>query len=103
MKNLQLLPNLSFKHYSIYIHFVSYVMAVTKLFYFILRGVSLLGIDAGETPMNLRCQIWNKLASEWKFPQLKQLSVDCDLGDLGPEIDKILSGGQRGRIVVNLQ
>ena len=53
--------------------------------------------------MNLRCQIWNKLASEWKFNQLKQISVDCDLDDLGPEIDKILAGGQRGRIVINLQ
>ena len=75
----------------------------TTVYPFILRGVSLLGIDSGETPMNLRCQIWNKLASEWKFPQLKQLSVDCDLDDLGPEIDKILAGGQRGRVVVNLQ
>ena len=74
----------------------------TTVYPFILRGVSLLGIDSGETPMNLRCQIWNKLASEWKFPQLKQLSVDCDLDDLGPEIDKILAGGQRGRVVVSL-
>ena len=73
------------------------------VFPFILRGVSLLGIDSGETPMNLRCQIWNKLASDWKFPQLKKLSVDCDLDDLGPEIDKILTGRQRGRVVVNLQ
>ena len=73
------------------------------VFPFILRGVSLLGIDSGETPMNLRCKIWNKLASDWKFPQLKKLSVDCDLDDLGPEIDKILTGGQRGRVVVNLQ
>ena len=75
----------------------------TTVYPFILRGVSLLGIDSGETPMNLRCQIWNKLASDWKFPQLKQLSVECDLDDLGPEIDKILAGGQRGRVVVNLQ
>jgi len=70
---------------------------------FILRGVSLLGIDSGQTPMNLRCQIWKKLASEWKFPQLKQLSVDCDMDNLEPEIVKILEGGQRGRVVVNLK
>jgi putative YhdH/YhfP family quinone oxidoreductase len=74
----------------------------TTVFPFILRGVSLLGIDSGETPMNLRCQIWNKLADEWKFPQLEQLSVDCTLDNLSPEIDKILAGGQRGRVVVNL-
>ncbi|MBG56153.1 MAG: oxidoreductase [Deltaproteobacteria bacterium] len=70
---------------------------------FILRGVSLLGIDSGQTPMNLRCQIWNKLASEWKFPQFKKLSTDCDLDNLEPEIEKIIAGHQRGRVVVNLQ
>ena len=75
----------------------------TTVFPFILRGVSLLGIDSGETPMNLRCQIWNKLASDWKFPQLKQLSVDCLLDELAPEIDKILAGAQRGRVVVNME
>ena len=60
-----------------------------------------MGIDSGETPMNLRCQIWNKLASEWKFPQLKRLSVNCDLDDLGLEIEKILTGGQLGRVVLS--
>ena len=53
--------------------------------------------------MHLRCQIWKKLASEWKFPQLKKLATDCDLDDLGPEIDKIPAGEQLGRVVVNLQ
>ncbi len=77
-------------------------LAIT-VYPFILRGVSLLGIDSGQTPMNLRCQIWKKLASEWKFPQLKQLSVDCDMDNLESEIVKILEGGQRGRVVVNLQ
>ena len=62
-----------------------------------------MGIESGETPMTLRCQIWNKLASELKFPQFKQLSVDCDLDDLGPEIDMIFAGSQRGRVVINMQ
>ena len=53
--------------------------------------------------LNLRFQIWNKLASEWKFPQPKKLATDCDLDDLGPEINKILAGEQRGRLEVNLQ
>ncbi len=77
-------------------------LAIT-VYPFILRGISLLGIDSGQTPMNLRYQIWNKLASEWKFPQFKNLSVDCDLNNLGPEIDKIIAGQQRGRVVVNLR
>jgi len=65
--------------------------------------VSLLGIDSGETQMSLRSEIWNNLASKWKLPQLKLLSIDCTLDRLDPEIDKILAGGQRGRVVVDLQ
>lgn len=74
----------------------------TTVFPFILRGVSLLGIDSGETPMNLRKEVWNKLAGEWKIPQLNQLSTECTLDELNPEIDKILAGGQQGRVVVDL-
>ena len=75
----------------------------TTVFPCILRGVSLLGIDSGFTPTKLRREIWNKLAGIWKIPQLEQLTIDCTLEELDPEIDKILAGGQRGRVVVNLQ
>ena len=75
----------------------------TTVFPFILRGVSLLGIDSGFTPTKLRLEIWNKLAGVWKFPQLEKLTIDCTLEGLDPEIDKILAGGQRGRVVVDLQ
>ena len=75
----------------------------TTVFPFILRGVSLLGIDSGFTPTKLRREIWNKLAGVWKFPQLEKLTIDCTLEGLNPEIDKILAGGQRGRVVVDLQ
>ena len=75
----------------------------TSVFPFILRGVSLLGIDSGFTPTKLRREIWNKLAGEWELSQLDQLKIDCNLEGLDPEIDKILAGGQRGRVVVDLQ
>jgi len=74
----------------------------TSVFPFILRGVSLLGIDSAATPMALRREIWGKLAGDWKLPQLDTLTVDCTLDTLGPEIDKILKGQQRGRVVVDL-
>ena len=73
------------------------------VFPFILRGVSLLGIDSGETPISLRCEIWNLLADEWKLPQLNQLTIDCTLDKLNLEIEKILAGEQRGRVVVDMQ
>ena len=75
----------------------------TSVFPFILRGVSLLGIDSGFTPTKLRREIWNKLAGDWELSPLDQLIIDCNLEGLDPEIDKILAGGQRGRGVVNLQ
>ncbi len=38
----------------------------TTVFPFILRGVSLLGINSEKTPMELREKMWTKLASGWK-------------------------------------
>jgi hypothetical protein len=52
--------------------------------------------------MALRREIWGKLAGEWKLPQLDALMMDCTLDTIGPEIDKILKGQQRGRVVVDL-
>ena len=75
----------------------------TTVFPFILRGVSLLGIDSGYTPKKLRREIWKKLAGDWKFSKLQKLTIDCTLDQLDPEIDKILAGGQRGRVVVDLE
>ena len=74
----------------------------TTVFPFILRGVSLLGIDSGFTPTKLRREIWRKLANVWKFQELHLLTIDCTLEGLDLEIDKILAGGQRGRVVVDL-
>ena len=73
------------------------------VFPFILRGVGLLGIDSGETPFSLRCEIWNLLADKWKITHLDNLIIDCTLDKLDPEIDKILAGEQRGRVVVDMQ
>jgi len=70
---------------------------------FILRGVSLLGIDSANYPMAIRQQIWEKLANEWKPEQLDQMVTERSLEELNDEIDRILRGQQVGRILVNLQ
>jgi acrylyl-CoA reductase (NADPH) len=69
---------------------------------FILRGVSLLGVDSVNCPANLRWDLWQKLASAWKLPHLNRLASDCTLENLSPEIDRILAGQHRGRVVVDL-
>ena len=74
----------------------------TTVYPFILRGVSLLGVDSQECPMIARRQIWQRLATDWKLPNLDRLAAERPLAELEPEIERILAGQQRGRIVVNL-
>jgi putative YhdH/YhfP family quinone oxidoreductase len=69
---------------------------------FILRGVSLLGVDSVEIPMNTRLRAWQKLAQEWKLDLSSDLVTECFLEELDPKIEQIRKGGIRGRVVVNL-
>jgi len=72
-----------------------------NVFPFILRGVSLLGVDSVEIPMRARQMAWNKLASEWSI-DVGKLVTEVSLEELNPKIDEILKGGIRGRVLVNL-
>ncbi len=69
---------------------------------FILRGVSLVGIDSQDSPIKLRQQIWDRISSEWKLDQLEQLTTEITLQDLDSNIELILQGRQKGRVLVNL-
>lgn len=75
----------------------------TSIYPFILRGVALMGIDSGICLMKDRLEIWDKLAAEWKPGGLQNLCRECTIYELPEEIDKILSGGQTGRVMVNLR
>lgn len=70
------------------------------VFPFILRGVSLLGVNSEHTPMPLRETIWRKLAGEWKVAQLEELVDECQLDGLGERIQAMLAGKHTGRTVV---
>ncbi len=74
----------------------------TNVYPFILRGVHLAGMDSGNCEMELRRELWKKLAEEWKPENLEQLSKERSLQELDDEIDRILKGQQVGRILVNL-
>ncbi len=69
---------------------------------FILRGVSLLGIDSVNCPKGLRLEIWNRFATEWKLPHLEKIATEVSLENLEERIDMILQGKQIGRTVMNL-
>lgn len=70
---------------------------------FILRGVSLIGIDSQNCPMEQREIVWKKLAGEWKPDDLLDLCREISLSQLPESIDQILAGKLKGRTVVNIQ
>ena len=72
------------------------------VFPFILRGVSLIGIDSQNYPMTYREIIWNKLAKDWKPYKLMDLYTEISLAELSDKIDLTLDGKLRGRTVLNL-
>jgi putative YhdH/YhfP family quinone oxidoreductase len=70
-----------------------------NVFPFILRGVSLLGIDSVQCPTERRLTVWNKLAHEWKI-DLEALVKEVTLEDVEDSIQAILKGALRGRVLV---
>lgn len=69
---------------------------------FILRGVSLLGIDSVNCPVETRRQVWEKLAGEWKPAPLGEMMTEVGLDGLDEKVQTILRGEMRGRVVVKL-
>lgn len=69
---------------------------------FILRGISLLGIDSVECPKDLRRTIWDLFANDWKLGHLDKITTEISLDRLDELIDLILQGKQTGRTIVNL-
>lgn len=71
----------------------------TNIYPFILRGVSLLGIDSGITKMPFRLKVWemlNTIGNDFPKNAFKVVSLE----ELSQEIDLILQGKQVGRVVL---
>lgn len=71
----------------------------SSVFPFILRGVSLIGIDSAESDINLKKEIWNLFASDWSL-NLDDYTKVVSLNSIEDEIKKILQGKQTGRVVI---
>lgn len=70
------------------------------VFPFILRGVTLIGIDSQNYPMYYRTEVWNKLANEWKPNQLNDTCNEISLEDVQSKIELMLKGQLKGRTVL---
>ena len=79
---------------------VNSIKLETTVFPFILRGITLKGIDSAESAISYKKYLWHKIASEWQIGYSKSSIKIIKLNELAPEIDKILNGNQQGRVVV---
>ena len=70
---------------------------------FILRGVSLLGVDSVQTPIEEREETWRRLANDLRPPHLDDaIAREIALDELEAALDAILAGGLTGRTVVRI-
>jgi acrylyl-CoA reductase (NADPH) len=70
---------------------------------FILRGVSLLGVNSVEAPLPLREQAWDRIATDLDLGLLDEMTTEIGLEDSLHAADSILSGTLHGRTVVNVR
>ncbi len=78
----------------------------TTVMPFILRGVSLLGIDSVNCPMAQRAEVWRHLATDMRPAHLAAgqggMTRDIAFADLPAAFDDYIQGRARGRVVVNI-
>ncbi len=67
---------------------------------FILRGVTLSGIDSAQCPPASRLQIWQHLAGDWKPDGLQALAQKVALPEVLDKVQAMLAGQTWGRILV---
>jgi acrylyl-CoA reductase (NADPH) len=70
---------------------------------FILRGVSLVGIDSVMCPLPLRQEAWRRLATDLDRGKIESMTSEIGLGDVIDAAPRILAGEVRGRIVVKIR
>ena len=74
----------------------------STVFPFILRGVSLLGIDSGYMGFPTRGKVWQRLATDLKPTYLEKISRTVKFADLAGTFDELMAGRLRGRTVVEI-
>jgi acrylyl-CoA reductase (NADPH) len=72
----------------------------TSVLPFIMRGVSLIGIDSVTQPYAVRARAWARLAEYFKAEAYEKLVTEIGLADLPAAAKEILAGRVGGRIIV---
>ena len=69
---------------------------------FILRGVTLAGVDSVMAPLALRRLAWQRLASDLDAAKLEAITTTISLADAVEQAQLLMQGKVRGRIVVSV-
>jgi acrylyl-CoA reductase (NADPH) len=69
---------------------------------FILRGVTLVGVDSVMAPQSARREAWQKLASDLDRAKLESISREISLDEAIPAAHQVMAGTLRGRVVVKI-
>lgn len=69
---------------------------------FILRGVTLAGVDSVMCPRDRRLKAWARLGKELDLTKLESMTTEVILNDCIGLADQLLAGQVRGRLVVNV-
>jgi len=72
----------------------------TTVYPFILRGVSLAGIDSAHCPRKERLEIWERLADAWQIEGLEKITRSIKLSEVPRKAEAMLAGETFGRILV---
>jgi len=73
------------------------------VFPFILRGITLAGIDTAWVPLALRREIWERLTGPWCPAGLASIAQFTALENMAAPIVDILAGRIQGRVVVEME
>ncbi len=75
----------------------------TTVMPFILRGVSLVGVNAAAIEPALRAELWRRLGAEWKPRRLDEIAArEVSFDELPSVFPELLAGRVVGRIVVRV-
>ena len=69
---------------------------------FILRGITLAGIDSVMAPKPLRQEAWRRLAQDLDKDKLRALTTTMPLAQVTQLAPEILAGKIRGRVVLEV-
>lgn len=70
---------------------------------FILRGVTLVGVDSVMCPRTDRIEAWNRLVSDLDLSKLETITNEIGLADAIPTAEGLMNGKVRGRVVVDVR